>query len=120
MCYLRTIHKIIEESQRLPWKDYLIQIDSRKLSVIVLIVFLCMVILKGYCIQIIWRCYKYLNLRQNAMIIQEQLANNEISLLPDYDEAVNVIIKSFHIYNTEYYLTMHCFFSDEGNTSPLI
>lgn len=46
---------------------------------------------------IVWRCYKYLTIRQNATIlsyiIQDQPINTENlynSLLPGYEEALNV------------------------------
>lgn len=97
LCYLRTIHKIIENSKHLPWKEELMRVDSQTLAVLVLFAFVFMVMLKAYCIGIVWRCYKYLTIRQNATIlsyiIQDQPMNTENlynSLLPGYEEALNM------------------------------
>lgn len=107
LCYLRTIHKLIESSQRLPWKDQLVKIDSRSLGVIVLFAFIFMVMLKAYCIGelkktcnlmqflfethilaftlgIVWRCYKYLTIVQNTNFLAciahvEPMVNHERS-----------------------------------------
>lgn len=52
--------------------------------------------LKAYCIGIVWRCYKFLTIRQNASLLtyiipeggnQERSFN---SLLPDYEEALSM------------------------------
>lgn len=96
LCYLRTIHHLIEQSNRLPWKEDLIRMDPRTLGVVVLFAFIFMVMLKAYCIGIVWRCYKYLTIRQNASLLtyiipeggnQERSFN---SLLPDYEEALSM------------------------------
>lgn len=96
LCYLRTIHHLIEQSNRLPWKEDLIRMDPRTLGVVVLFAFIFMVMLKAYCIGIVWRCYKYLTIRQNASLltyIMPEGGNPERSfnsLLPDYEEALSM------------------------------
>lgn len=96
LCYLRTIHHLIEQSNRLPWKEDLIRMDPRTLGVVVLFAFIFMVMLKAYCIGIVWRCYKYLTIRQNASLlsyIMPEAGNQERSfnsLLPDYEEALSM------------------------------
>lgn len=65
LCYLRSIHRIIDESHRLPWRDQLLKMSPQLLSVVVLLVFLTVVLLKAYAIGIVWRCYKYLTMRQH-------------------------------------------------------
>lgn len=97
LCYLRSIHRIIDESHRLPWRDELLKMSPQLLSVVVLLVFLTVVMLKAYAIGIVWRCYKYLTMRQHNMrsmlpyIIPEISARQERdynTLLPDYEEAI--------------------------------
>lgn len=96
LCYLRTIHHLIEQSNRLPWKEDLIRMDPRTLGVVVLFAFIFMVMLKAYCIGIVWRCYKYLTIRQNASLLTYIIpdgGNTERSfnsLLPDYEEALSM------------------------------
>lgn len=65
LCYLRSIHRIIDESHRLPWRDELLKMSPQLLSIVVLMVFLTVVLLKAYAIGIVWRCYKYLTMRQH-------------------------------------------------------
>lgn len=98
LCYLRTIHNLIEKSNRLPWKEYLIEFDQRSLGIIVLMAFIFMVMLKAYTIGIVWRCYKYLTILQNAALlsyITPPNGNRERSfnsLLPNYEEALSMKI----------------------------
>lgn len=63
--YLRSIHRIIDESHRLPWRDELLKLSPQMLSLVVFMVFVLVVLLKAYAIGIVWRCYKYLTIRQN-------------------------------------------------------
>lgn len=97
LCYLRAIHSLIEKSNKLPWKEYLVEIDQRTLGIIVLLAFVFMVMLKAYTIGIVWRCYKYLTILQNAALlsyIAPSGTNRERSfnsLLPNYEEAMKVI-----------------------------
>lgn len=65
LCYLRSIHRIIDESHRLPWRDELLKMSPQRLSIVVLLVFVTVVLLKAYAIGIVWRCYKYLTMRQH-------------------------------------------------------
>lgn len=96
LCYLRAIHSLIEKSNRLPWKEFFIQIDQRSLGIIVLLAFIFMVMLKAYTIGIVWRCYKYLTILQNAALlsyIAPTSGNRERSfnsLLPNYEEALSM------------------------------
>lgn len=112
LCYLRTIHNLIEQSNRLPWKESLIRIDPRTLGVLVLFAFIFMVMLKAYCIGIVWRCYKYLTIRQNASLLtyimpdggnQERSFN---SLLPDYEEALSMKVTPPPSYSGKSYKTI--------------
>lgn len=64
LCY-RSIHRIIYESHRIPWRDELLKMSPQLLSIVVLLVFLTVVMLKAYAIGIVWRCYKYLTMRQH-------------------------------------------------------
>lgn len=96
LCYLRTIHTLIEKSNKLPWKEFFIDIDQRTLGIIVLLAFIFMVMLKAYTIGIVWRCYKYLTILQNAALlsyIAPTSGNRERSfnsLLPNYEEALSM------------------------------
>lgn len=67
MCYLRSIHRIIEKSHRLPWRDELLKLSPQTLSIVVLLGFVAIVLLKAYAIGIVWRCYKYLTVRQHNL-----------------------------------------------------
>lgn len=106
LCYLQAIHRLIDESHRLPWREKLLELSPEELVIVVLIVFICIVFLKAYAIGIVWRCYKYLTLRQQSMRtllplgIPDLTATNlgaeeraYSTLLPNYDEAVAQFMK---------------------------
>ncbi|XP_013185967.1 lysosomal-associated transmembrane protein 4A isoform X2 [Amyelois transitella] len=108
LCYLRSIHRLVAETRRVPWRAELLQLPAPALALVVLSAFLLAVLLKGYCINVVWRCYKYLTMRAHALqsltpfvISSEGLvtapappysapapAPDYSSLLPDYEEAV--------------------------------
>ncbi|XP_064542373.1 tetraspanning orphan receptor isoform X2 [Drosophila montana] len=112
LCYLQAIHRIIAESHRLPWREKLLELPPEELVVVVLVVFVCIVFLKAYCIGIVWRCYKYLTLRQQHLrsllpcILPEMAVRGGVggggfgaeeraysTLLPNYDEAIAQYLK---------------------------
>ncbi|KAH8394777.1 hypothetical protein KR222_005206 [Zaprionus bogoriensis] len=113
LCYLQAIHRIIAESHRLPWREKLLELPPEELVVVVLVVFVCIVFLKAYCIGIVWRCYKYLMLRQQHMrsllpcVFPEMGVQGGVAggpgfgaeeraystLLPNYDEAIAQYLK---------------------------
>ncbi|XP_053610059.1 lysosomal-associated transmembrane protein 4A isoform X2 [Plodia interpunctella] len=108
LCYLRSIHRLVAETRRVPWRAELLQLPAPALALVVLSAFLLAVLLKAYCINIVWRCYKYLTMRAHALhsmtpfVISESIvapappysapapapAPDYSSLLPDYEEAV--------------------------------
>ncbi|XP_033247111.1 tetraspanning orphan receptor isoform X1 [Drosophila miranda] len=110
LCYLQAIHRIIAESHRLPWREKLLELPPEELVVVVLVVFVCIVFLKAYCIGIVWRCYKYLTLRQQHIrtlfpFLETGSGINGVggtfgaeeraysTLLPNYDEAIAQYLK---------------------------
>ncbi|XP_033254647.1 lysosomal-associated transmembrane protein 4A-like [Drosophila miranda] len=110
LCYLQAIHRIIAESHRLHWREKLLELPPEELVVVVLVVFVCIVFLKAYCIGIVWRCYKYLTLRQQHIrtlfpFLETGSGINGVgstfgaeeraytTLLPNYDEAIAQYLK---------------------------
>ncbi|KAH8277605.1 hypothetical protein KR018_001957 [Drosophila ironensis] len=110
LCYLQAIHRIIAESHRLPWREKLLELPPEELVVVVLVVFVCIVFLKAYCIGIVWRCYKYLTLRQQHVrtlfpFLEPPTGVHSVggafggeeraysTLLPNYDEAIAQYLK---------------------------
>lgn len=97
--------------------------SPQTLSIVVLLAFVCVVMFKAYIIGIVWRCYKFLAMRQNNMrsmlpYIIPDVATRQVSvinrqhlkctyvgnlrkfkerdyttLLPDYDEAIAQSLK---------------------------
>ncbi|XP_053696205.1 lysosomal-associated transmembrane protein 4B isoform X2 [Sabethes cyaneus] len=102
LCYIRSMHLWITESQnRLPWREELIKLSPKTLSVLVLVGFIFFILLKAYSIGIVWRCYKCLTIKQHNLrsmlpyIIPDtpDIANScqerdNNSLLPGYEEAI--------------------------------
>lgn len=106
LCYLRSIHRLVAETRRVPWRAQLLQLPAPALALVVLSAFLVAVLLKGYCISVVWRCYKYLTMRAHALQSPFVISSDDVvtsgqlapyaaapapdysSLLPDYEEAV--------------------------------
>ncbi|KAL1498009.1 hypothetical protein ABEB36_008873 [Hypothenemus hampei] len=66
-CYLRSVHRLVAEHwHNLPFRQELLSLSPQNLSLLVLLFFLISMVWKAYWIGIIWRCYKYLTLRQQA------------------------------------------------------
>lgn len=106
LCYLRSIHLLVQEARHVPWRDQLLQLPAPALALVVLSAFLLAVLLKGYCISVVWRCYKYLTMRSHSLTLTPFVISSPAgaansahsphatqappysSLLPDYEEAV--------------------------------
>lgn len=97
ICYLRSVHRLVHDSPRLPWRDSLLKLSPQMLGMMVLLAFVATVLLKAYVIGIVWRCYKYLAMRQHNLrsmmpyIIPDVSTRQERdynTLLPGYDEAI--------------------------------
>ncbi|CAG9864005.1 unnamed protein product [Phyllotreta striolata] len=65
-CYLRSAHRLVAENWNLPLRHELLQLSPQVLTLIVLLAFLFSMLWKAYWISVIWRCYKYLNIRQHS------------------------------------------------------
>ncbi|XP_041979468.1 uncharacterized protein LOC121733317 [Aricia agestis] len=103
MCYLRSMHSLVREAPRVPWRDQLLALPPPALAFVVLCAFVLAVVVKLYWIGVVWRCYKYLTMRTHALAqltpfvitpAPAPLAPSAAppapytSLLPDYEEAV--------------------------------
>ncbi|XP_044735373.1 lysosomal-associated transmembrane protein 4A isoform X2 [Chrysoperla carnea] len=100
-CYMRSMHRLVAETWQLPFRNYLLQLSPQCLSLVVLFAFVLSMVIKAYCIGIVWRCYKYLTLRQQALrsaihyIMPGDIPTDRMppmepdysSLLPDYEAA---------------------------------
>ncbi|XP_026477019.1 lysosomal-associated transmembrane protein 4B-like [Ctenocephalides felis] len=67
LCYLRSVHRLVSESRHLPMREELLKLSPQTLSLLVLVGFICVMLFKAYCIGVVWRCYKYLTMRQHAL-----------------------------------------------------
>lgn len=108
LCYLRQIHALIAETRRVPFREELLRLPAPALAFVVISALIVAVIIKGYCISVVWRCYKYLTMRTAALqsLTPFVISSDGIvtsapappypqpatpdysSLLPDYEEAV--------------------------------
>lgn len=91
---MRSIHRLIDEAHRLPWRDELLKFSPQLLSIIVLLVFVMVVLLKAYAIGIVWRCYKYLAMRQHNIRSMLPYIIPEISARQVYKKSVKYQINS--------------------------
>lgn len=66
-CYLRSVHRLVAETwHNLPFRQELLSLSPQTLSLLVLVTFLVAMVWKAYWIGVVWRCYKYLALKQQA------------------------------------------------------
>ncbi|XP_076274839.1 uncharacterized protein LOC143205577 [Rhynchophorus ferrugineus] len=66
-CYLRSVHGLVSEHwHNLPFRQQLLSLSPQTLSLLVLVTFLVSMLWKAYWIGVVWRCYKYLTLKQQA------------------------------------------------------
>lgn len=64
---MRSVHRLVAEHwHNLPFRNELLKLSPQYLSLLVLAAFLISMLWKAYCIGIVWRCYKYLTLRQQS------------------------------------------------------
>lgn len=130
LCYLQSVHRLIAESHRLPWREKLLELSPDALVLVVLIAFVSIVFLKAYAIGIVWRCYKYLTMRQHNMrtllpCVIPDLAGANMSaeeraystLLPNYDEAIAQYMKQAP--PPSYQVAMSHFQADEDNAAAV-
>ncbi|XP_013145361.1 PREDICTED: tetraspanning orphan receptor [Papilio polytes] len=101
LCHLRSIHHLIAETKRVPWRAQLLQLSTPTLTLIVLGAILLAILIKLYCLRVVWRCFKYLSMLSipalSPFVISSEAASPGpvpyapapySSLLPDYEEAV--------------------------------
>lgn len=70
MCYLRNIHRLVADSNSMPWRESILRLSPNVLALLVLFSFIGTILLKAYVIGIVWRCYKFLTFRQhNAQLM---------------------------------------------------
>lgn len=67
VCYLSSVHRIVSDSPRLPFREQLLTLSPNMLTCVLMVAFTLTVILKAYVISIVWLCYKYLVMRQHTM-----------------------------------------------------
>ncbi|CAH1154643.1 unnamed protein product [Phaedon cochleariae] len=100
-CYLRSAHRLIAEHWNLPLRHELLQLSPDVLTLVVLIAFVLSMIWKAYWISVVWRCYKYLTLRQQSsrntlhyIVPESDRANDpDFSLFRDHEAAFGAGVK---------------------------
>ncbi|XP_068633193.1 lysosomal-associated transmembrane protein 4A [Battus philenor] len=104
LCHLRSIHHLVAETKRVPWRAQLLQMPTPTLTLIVFGAILLAILIKLYCLRMVWRCYKFLTMvvvpPLTPFVISSEVttpgpvpyaampAPDYSSLLPDYEEAV--------------------------------
>lgn len=92
------MHNFVKEHwYNMPLRRELLQLSPQWLSLVVITSFFLCMTWKAYCISIVWRCYKYLTLRQQASHSVHYILPGDgaerapepdySSLLPDYEAA---------------------------------
>merc|ERR1740128_1571679 len=83
------LHVLLLQSPSLPFRDQLLRLDQRWLSLILMVAFLVAMVIKLYLIAMVWSCYRYLLLRQGGGGGGGSGAEPEpVATLPDYEAAL--------------------------------
>lgn len=80
ICYLRSLHRLVADTNRMPWRDAILRLSPNMLAFVVLVSFVGTILLKAYVIGIVWRCYKYLTLRQHNAALMLPYVIPDVSL----------------------------------------
>lgn len=67
LCYLRSVQHVVAHG--VPWREQLIKLSPAALAFFVFLTFLVAILFKGYFISVVWRCYKYLSMRDHTLQI---------------------------------------------------
>ncbi|XP_037089326.1 lysosomal-associated transmembrane protein 4A-like [Pollicipes pollicipes] len=62
--FMPDLHVMLVRSSSLPFRDQLLRLDQRWLSLILMVAFLVAMVIKAYLIAMVWACYRYLLMRQ--------------------------------------------------------
>lgn len=88
LCFQPDMHRLVTESPRIPFQSDLVNMPSRCLSFLFIIVFVFAMFIKIYFIGVVWSCYKYLSLRLVSAQRTIHLIDPDVQgLLPDYETA---------------------------------
>ncbi|XP_066949496.1 lysosomal-associated transmembrane protein 4B isoform X1 [Macrobrachium rosenbergii] len=66
LSYLPNIRQLIRETPAFPLQQQLLGMNTNCLTFVVMVIFISTLMAKGYCISIVWRCYKFLMLKAQA------------------------------------------------------
>ncbi|KAF2362690.1 hypothetical protein FHG87_006554 [Trinorchestia longiramus] len=66
LTHVSSLREMLHETPAFPFRDTLLTMRTNCLTFFVLFMFLSVFMMKAYCINIIWRCYKYLLLVRSA------------------------------------------------------
>jgi len=87
--YMPDVRQTIAENPNIPFQKDLLKLDTQWLSLIVLITFIFLMMVKAYFIGVVWSCYKYLIYRNASNSMIEFIETDSRVLLPppDYESA---------------------------------
>ncbi|KAK7084766.1 Lysosomal-associated transmembrane protein 4A [Halocaridina rubra] len=66
LSYLPNIRQLIRDTPAFPFQQQLLEMNTKCLTFFVMVIFISTLMAKGYCISIVWRCYKFLMLKAQA------------------------------------------------------
>jgi len=86
--FMPDLHALLLQSPSLPFRDQLLALDQRWLSLILMVAFLLVMVVKAYLIAMVWACYRYLLLRQAGGPLLAGDEADSTAALPDYEVAL--------------------------------
>lgn len=87
--YMPDVRRLVASSRDLPLQRELLRLDPQWLCAVVMVGFVACMMLKAYVMGVVWSCYKYLRLRQEANLSDLE-TDSEALLPPDYETATKM------------------------------
>lgn len=98
--YMPDAHQTIAENPNIPFHKEMLKLDTQWQSVIFLLIFIFLMMVKAYFIGVVWSCYKYLVYRNASNTVAEYVDNDTKILLPPPDyETVTKDTKHLPLYS---------------------
>ncbi|XP_008467819.1 lysosomal-associated transmembrane protein 4B isoform X1 [Diaphorina citri] len=90
MTSLSDVHRIVADSNNVPFQNMLLEMNPNCLALIVILGFTMALVIKGYFIRVVWKCYKYLVLKattRHSIHVIDTPSYDSQNLLPPYPAA---------------------------------
>ncbi|XP_012578263.1 PREDICTED: lysosomal-associated transmembrane protein 4B isoform X2 [Condylura cristata] len=88
LVYPNSIQEFIRQlPPNFPYRDDIMSVSPTCLVLIIFLFIIIILLTKGYLINCVWNCYRYINSRNSSDVLVYATSNDTTVLLPPYDDA---------------------------------